>query len=140
MVPCGLPRRLGAIFYDSLLLVSLLFFATLVILPFTGGQAISSDNVPFHVYLFLISYLYFVWHWAHGGQTLGMRAWRLRLYTEDHRAVSWHRASQRFLASLLSWILVGGGFVWSLFDENSRTLHDRLSKTCLAIEKQPGEQ
>jgi len=130
-------RRAGAIIYDGLLLLSVFFFATLILLPFTSGRAIGSDNIPYHIYLFIISYLYFAWHWSHGGQTLGMRAWRVRLYREDGRAVSWASASQRFLGSILSWLLLGGGFVCSFFDPESRTLHDRLTKTSLVIEDRP---
>lgn len=131
-------RRLGSMFYDSLLLLSLFFFATLILLPFTGGLAITSGNIPYHLYLMIISYLYFTWHWSYGGQTLGMRAWHLRLYQEEGRNISWYRASLRFLASILSWLLAGSGFLWSIFDRDSMTLHDRLSKTFLMVETRPG--
>lgn len=131
---CGLLRRTGVIIYDGLLLLSVFFFATLILLPFTDGRAIESDNISYHVYLLVISYLYFAWHWSHGGQTLGMRAWRVRLCREVGGTVNWSGATQRFLASLLSWLLLGCGFICSVFDPEYRTLHDRLTKTSLVVE------
>ena len=67
-------KRLAAVFYDSLLLLSLLFPATMILIPFTRVESIGSNNIAYNLYLLLIAYLYFVWHWANGGQTLGMRA------------------------------------------------------------------
>jgi uncharacterized RDD family membrane protein YckC len=75
----GLLRRLAAIFYDSILLAAVLFFSTLIIMPLTHGHAIASGNILFKIYIYGICYLYFIWQWTHGGQTLGMLAWKIKL-------------------------------------------------------------
>lgn len=126
---CGLLRRLGAIFYDSLLLFSILFFATLILLPLTGGEAVRPGQPIYTAYLIAVSFVYFAWFWTHGGQTLGMRAWRVTLRTRDGSAVTWRHALVRSVAAVLSWIPCGAGFLWGLFDRERLTWHDRLSGT-----------
>lgn len=127
----GLTRRLLAILYDSLLLLAVLYFATAILLPFTGGEAIAPRTPWYSAYLLLVSFLYFGGFWTHGGQTLGMRAWRVRLAPLEGEVVSWSQALARFLASLASWAPLGLGFVWALFDRKRMTWHDHLSRSIL---------
>lgn len=131
--PCGLLRRLAAIGYDLLLLAAVDFIATAIILVFTSGVAVESANPFYKLYLLLIAYAYFSWQWTHGGQTLGMRAWKICLYDEHNGPVSWQLATKHFLFAIVSWLLAGSGFIWSLFDPEKRTLHDRWSKTRLLV-------
>ena len=124
-------RRLAAILYDSFLLLAVLFIATALLLPLTGGVAIESGN-PFYIaYLLIICYFFFAWFWCHGGQTLGMRAWKIKLQAHSGESVSWLRATLRFLIALLSWAALGLGFIWQLFDRQGWTWHDRWSNTML---------
>ena len=132
-----LPRRLAAVAYDACLLFGVLFAATAVVLPLASGAAIATGNRLYLLYLLGISYLYFGWFWTHGGQTLGMRAWRIRMRATDVEEVSWRHATRRFLASLLSWSALGAGFLWAAFDAEQRAWHDRLSAT--ALEAEPEE-
>ncbi|MEE9160976.1 MAG: RDD family protein [Gammaproteobacteria bacterium] len=126
-------KRLASIFYDSLCLFSLFFLATLILIFFTKGESIASNNIAYDLFLALITYLYFVWQWVNGGQTLGMRSWKIRLYQDDERPVSWLRASSRFVLASLSFITLGMGFIWALFDANRLTFHDRYSRTLLLL-------
>ena len=68
---------------------------------------------------------FFLWFWKKGGQTLGMRAWRLRIYSTVEQPVTWPRLLLRLIASL------GGlGTLLVLFDvKNKQSLQDRLAKT-----------
>lgn len=133
--PCGLTRRLLAISYDSLLLFAILFVATALLLPFTRGNAIHSGNHLYLLYLITCGYLYFTWQWCHGGQTLGMRAWKVRLVNAGGGTVSWPVATRRFLLALLSWLFAGMGFLWSLLDPEKLAFHDRYSGSRLVIER-----
>lgn len=133
MAAPGLLRRLGAIIYDTFLLLAVLFFATAVILPFNAGQAFGSGQLLYSAYLLFVSYVFFAWFWIHGGQTLGMRAWKIRLCRMDGSALDWGCAAIRFLAAGLSWVCLGLGFGWCLFDKQQRCWHDRLSKTRLIL-------
>jgi uncharacterized RDD family membrane protein YckC len=52
-------------------------------------------------FLFVVLGLYFVWFWSHGGQTVAMRTWHIRLTALSGDPVSRMRALARYL---LSWI------------------------------------
>ena len=132
---CSFLRRLGAIIYDIILLSSVFFFATFCLIPFLGNQAIESNNLAYKVYLLILAYLYFVWQWSFGGKTLGMRSWHIKVVNESGIKPNLQQATKRYLASILSIILLGTGFLWAIFDHKRNTLHDHLSKTQLIVEK-----
>ncbi|MBK1701741.1 RDD family protein [Thiococcus pfennigii] len=138
--PPGLPRRLAAMLYDGLLLLGVLFVAVaLVVIPYEqvlGSPFPNQDPLARLIlqgYLLLVSGLYFTYFWIRGGQTLGMRAWRLRVLREDGEPLRWRDAWVRFLASLLSLVPAGLGFAWILIDRERFAWHDRLSRTRLVI-------
>lgn len=126
-------RRLVAMVYDTLLLVAVLMTATAVILPLTGGEAISGPlRWPYRAYLLFVGCGFFAVFWHFGGQTLGMRAWRLQVRGAAG-PVSWREAWLRSLSAIVSWLPLGLGYLWSLFDDEQRTWHDRLSGTNLVV-------
>jgi uncharacterized RDD family membrane protein YckC len=115
--------------YDALLLVAVWFAATAVLLPFTGGEAIRASEEWYTAYLVVVAFGYFGWFWTHGGQTLGMRTWNLRLAAAGNDGISWQQAAVRFAGACLSWLAFGAGYLWILVDRDRRTWHDHLSKT-----------
>jgi uncharacterized RDD family membrane protein YckC len=119
--------------YDSLLLIALLFVATAIItLPL--GNPSGGTLIVFQFFIFeIIPLIFFTGFWAWGGQTLGMRAWRLKLTRLDGGDVTWSDALKRHLAALFSLLVFGLGFVWILVDPQKLAWHDRLSKTRLII-------
>ncbi|MGZ8218134.1 RDD family protein [Methylomagnum sp.] len=127
--PAGLLRRLAAMLYDALLLAGVLFAATLVILPLRGGEAFRAHDPIFSVYLLGVAFLFLGWFWTHGGQTLGMRAWRIRLQSSDGGPASWRQATVRYLFALISGACLGLGFLWIALDPHKRGWHDLASGT-----------
>jgi uncharacterized RDD family membrane protein YckC len=127
--PAGLLRRLAALAYDTLLLTALLMCFTLVVLLVRGGEAIPAGTWWFQLALLAVTATFFAGFWTHGGQTLGMRAWRLRVVAADGGAVSYERALLRFVAAWISLAVAGLGFWWSLVDPERCCWHDRLSGT-----------
>lgn len=127
----GFFRRMASILYDLLLLLALMALATTAItLPF--GMPGSGWLILFQVFTFeIIPMLFFTGFWSRGGQTLGMRAWRLKVVREDGNELSWNEALKRHLAALISCLSLGLGFLWALIDKEGRTWHDRLSRTRL---------
>jgi len=99
-VPAGILRRAAAIVYDGLLLFSVTFVAAALALFFTGGEAIPAGSFPFRAFLLIVAFLFFGWFWTHGGQTLGMRAWRLRAERLDGARMGWGDALRRYLCGL----------------------------------------
>ena len=127
--PASLWRRLAALFYDSLLLLAVWFIATAILLPLKGGEAIEPNNPLLTTYLLFISFFFYAWFWRHGGQTLGMRSWKLQLRNLREGPVSWLQCLLRFIVALPAGLLFGMGYVWMLIDKQKLTWHDRYSET-----------
>lgn len=128
--PAGLFYRLVAMFYDSLLLLSVLLVATALALLLTKGT-LHYHNPFFRTFLFLICFSFYAWFWLHGGQTLGMRAWRLRVQRPDGRPITIWQALLRFLVAIPSLALGGIGFFWMLIDRDKMTWYDRFSESVM---------
>ena len=129
--PGGLGRRLGAIAYDAMALFSIYFFATLLLLPLHGGEAFQPHHPFYSAFLFALGCGFFGRFWTRGGQTLGMRAWRIKLVAADGGPVRWPRALLRCLVAIAGWACLGLGFWWAWFDPRRRTWHDLVSETYL---------
>lgn len=136
----GLLRRLAAILYDSMLLLGLLLLAVaLLVIPYEQlvGTPYPHDE-PVHrlalqAYLLLIVGSFFSYFWVRGGQTLGMRSWRLRVLREDGQPLRWSDAWRRFGAACLALAPLGLGLLWCLLDREGLAWHDRLSNTRLVL-------
>ena len=124
-----LARRLVALLYDWILLAAVLFTATGVVLLFRGGAALPPNSPWYSAYLIATGLLFFGWFWTHGGQTLGMRAWRLKLIDEGGFAVGWRQALIRGLVALPSALLLGLGYLWMLIDPERRCWQDIASNS-----------
>jgi len=132
----GVFRRLAALLYDLLLLCSVLMIAvTFLIVPyeFVAGVPFPHDE-QFHrfglrLYLVTTIALFFIFFWVRGGQTLGMRAWHLRLVREDGSPLKPDDALMRLVWATLCLAPAGAGLLWMLFDRDRLTCYDRLSRT-----------
>jgi uncharacterized RDD family membrane protein YckC len=125
-----LSRRIAAMLYDGLLILALLFLATLPFIALRGGEPVEgNENRFYQLILCLVIYVFFVGFWVRSGRTLGMQSWRLQLETMGGEKVGIKTATIRFFAALLSFAPVGLGFIWSLWDRDKLTWHDRISKT-----------
>ncbi len=132
--PPGLLRRLAALLYDSLLVAALLMLATVPYVMLTDGAAVPHwVRVLFQTYLLAVMFGFFSWFWLHGGQTLGMRAWRLRVVSRDGGPIRPRQALARFGWALPSLLLLGLGLLWVLVDKERLAWHDRLSGTRLVL-------
>lgn len=131
----GLIRRLAAIFYDLCLLFAVCFVATALLLPFNAGEAFSGDQFFYSFYLLTVSFIFFGWFWTHGGQTLGMRSWKLAVLTETKQNISWKQALIRFICAILSWLPFGLGFWWVFFNSKKATWHDLASGSYLYLQR-----
>ena len=112
-------------FYDSLLIIAILFAATAILLPFNQGEAITGPF--FSLYLLLIVFIFYSWFWNKAGQTLGMKVWKIRIINEYGFNPSWPVSFLRLGFAILSMACFGLGYWWRLF--TPYTWHDRLSQT-----------
>jgi uncharacterized RDD family membrane protein YckC len=124
-------RQLASIVYDLLVVVALLMVLTGLVIAARAGRAFDPQSAWFRLLLLVGWWAYFAWSWTHGGQTLGMRAWRLQLESSAGGPVSLGRASLRFGAAWLSALALGLGFLWCLVEPDGRSWHDRISGTVL---------
>ena len=72
---------------------------------------------------------FFAKFWTHNGQTLGMQVWGIRIQNKDGSAIDLWQALLRFLLAILSWLCLGLGFLWMLWDKEKRTWHDIYSES-----------
>lgn len=139
----SLGRRLAAMFYDFLLCVALLMVTTLVykmvqlailgetrMKALTEAGALDGDPLLSTILLFML-FGFFAKFWTHGGQTLGMQVWGVRVQNADGSAISLWQALLRFVVSIGSWLCLGLGFLWVLVDKRKRSWHDMYSETQL---------
>lgn len=131
MTNTSLLRRLTAILYDSLLILALMFLATVPFVVVNDGIPVDPGYLPYQLTLAGISWLFFAGFWSVSGRTLGMQSWRLRVEDKQGNLPDFWRASLRFLAAIISWLPLGLGFWWQLWDKDKLTWHDRLSGTHL---------
>ena len=118
-----------AIFYDLILMTAILLVAGIIAFIINGGEQIDRTS-PFHtlyvIYLATICFSYYTWFWTHGGQTLGMKTWRMQLHRQD--GINLMVATAYFFSAILSWLLAGLGFLMALFHPENKTLHDILNR------------
>jgi uncharacterized RDD family membrane protein YckC len=128
-------RRFAALIYDSLLLAALLMLYTagwIVFMP--GHVAVTRDSAGGWYFLYVMGEIlviacYYTVNWVRSGQTLGMRAWRLKALAADGGALRWRSAALRFLCGVLAWPPAALGVLWLYFDPDHLAIHDRLSRT-----------
>ncbi|WP_297833838.1 RDD family protein [Pseudomonas sp.] len=147
----GFGRRLAAMFYDALLCIALLMVTTLiyklVLMAFVGeaklralseSGTLDGDPLLSTILLFVL-FGFFAKFWTHSGQTLGMQVWGIRVQNADGSGISLWQALLRFVVSIGSWLCVGLGFIWMLFDKQNRSWHDMYSNSQLVrVPKQKG--
>jgi uncharacterized RDD family membrane protein YckC len=154
-----LRRRLASLLYETVLLFAVLFCATGVALAVAVlfGQFKSPHlQQGMGTWTFFVFGLYFIWQWTHGGQTLPMKTWRIRVVAADGSMLGPWRALGRYL---LCWFWLVPGWAMAvlfqvhsliygllflaancillamaaLFDKDRQFLHDRLAGTRLII-------
>jgi uncharacterized RDD family membrane protein YckC len=137
-------RRLAAMIYDVLVSVAVGMVAAMVmllvlvillendVLDMKGAEHVSDVIQQSVLYKGVIQCWvaiwvvgFFAWFWKNGGQTIGMRAWRLRLFSTNEKSLSYPRVFMRIIVSLC-----GLGTLLVLVDfRNKLALQDRIAKT-----------
>ena len=152
-LPCPLWRRLLALVYDLLIVVAIVMVVGLLCQLATGGQLIRTAGrtvVPIWYQLLqaLVVMAYFISSWRRGGQTVGMRPWRIRVTRDDGGTPSLQQALIRALVAAAPlvllmlepliglhatlWTLLIAWAAWfavALFDPRRRAVHDFAAHT-----------
>ena len=118
----GLIKRLLVNFYDFILLFAVLYFFTIPVILLTDGNAVL-NSIVYQIYLIIIIFFYYAWFWKKYNQTLGMKIWKIKIYSRYALHVSYGQSIKRIVVSLL------GGHILLLFKDES--LQDIVSRTYL---------
>lgn len=137
-------KRLAAWIYDSLAAIACFVLAFLLgylllyllTLPWLNDFKVLSKLLSSHplwaplwtIFLICGVQFYYVYCWVKGGQTIGMKVWRLKLCHRNGKLLSWRKA---YLRSLLSF--AGIANLWSLLDKQRRGWHDIAVKSYLVV-------
>src|SRR3546814_21189759 len=101
--PSPLLRRLIAAIYDSLLLLGLWMVTVLIDAVVRALVGSARDWEMLRICLFVVGLGFFGWFWTHGGQTLGMRVWRVRVRRDNGDSLNWVSAAVPYGGMLLVW-------------------------------------
>ncbi len=131
-------KRLAALVYDSLVLMAVAMAYGGVYLGIKYGllhtplatDERASMGTPGFAGLVLILEAFYWFFWCRGGQTIGMKAWRLQLRDNGRAAtISLPQALVRGLVGPFSLLLGGLGYWWALLDPQRRSWHDLASSS-----------
>lgn len=151
-VAAPLKRRMAAFVYEGVLLFAVFMLAGAVYSVSAGQVHALQGRAGMMATQFLALAAYFIWFWTHGGQTLAMKTWQVRLLTDQGQPVGLWPACLRFLMSWLwfmpawlgSWLagwhqsklLFGAMVVWviiyaalSRLLPQKQFLHDAICRT-----------
>jgi uncharacterized RDD family membrane protein YckC len=150
-----LRHRLLCMIYEAMLLFGVLFIATWLFSTLLQQRHALYLRDALQDWLFVVLGLYFCWFWTHGGQTLAMKTWHLRVLDRDGAPLRWRQAMLRYalcwlwfvpglavakLSGAQGWMLVllpAANFVlWALisrFDADRQFLHDRIARTRIVL-------
>jgi len=134
-------RRLLALFYDAWPALALWFAVAAAFTAgytYLGHHAARQNIAPFSALqwllwlcCWLVTGLYATLSWRRGGQTLGMRPWKIAVAGASAARPSWTALWLRYGVGTLSLLCGGLGFWWAWIDRERLTWHDRASGTRL---------
>lgn len=123
-------KRFAAGVYDLLIVSALWLVTGAVALAATRGT-LDGANWLFRSLLVFVTLGYFALSWQRGGQTIGARAWRLRVRAAEGRDLSARAAWLRASAMCLGALPAGLGTLIALLDRDRRALQDRVANSCV---------
>ena len=98
----SLRRRLACFVYEGVLLFGVLMIAGYLFSdPHAAAPCAAAAASACRRFLFVVLGIYFTWFWSHGGQTLAMKTWHIRVVDRDGAPLS--RAA-RVRALSASWL------------------------------------
>ena len=122
-------RRTLCLIYDFLLFLAIWFIASLIFIVIVQDTSFTYFRPIYQFYSLSMIGIYFIWFWTHGGQTLAMQTWKLRVVAQDGKALTLRQAITRYLFAVVGITSFGLGIIWALFDRDRKFLHDRLAGT-----------
>ena len=131
-VPAHLGWRLLALVYDVVISIAFLFVVSALSLALKPDHRPVEPGTAAALLVFIALWAviggYAVLSWRRGGQTIGMKPWRLQVVTAEGNRPSWRALMIRYAVTSVS---LGIALLWCLFDGQRRGLHDLAAGTLL---------
>jgi len=131
-------RNFAVIFYDLIIIIAILLLANSLLLfvyLLCNFNAPNPHSIFFRLYLasIIISYYHICWRYFPNGQTLGMKAWKVKLINSKTRPISIFQSILRVCGGIVGFILLGLGYFVSIlkFNKTKLSLADFISGTRL---------
>ena len=118
-------KHLAALIYDVFPILALFLVTSLILVVLRQGDEVQPRTFWMQIILFLEVFFYFTYSWKKGGQTLGMRAWKIGI--ENHHLLNWQQVTLRFFVGVASTVLLGLGLWSRSFSSNHTTWMDSVS-------------
>lgn len=99
-------HRLLSMVYDGLLLGAVLFISMAIFSPLARAAGFDTGHPVYSVFFLSVCFLFYAGFWTHGGQTLGMKTWKIKLSSENGQPISWGQALLRYMTALPSWLVI----------------------------------
>jgi len=130
--PAGVFRRIAALVYDAFLIGAIWFAVAGIGVAVNGGEAMPPWANHYFLFpaLIIVTFLFYFWFWTHGGQTLGMRAWRLKILNLEKNPPSFVQCLKRFAVAILS---AGLGFLACFINREKKSFQDMASNTRIVL-------
>ena len=123
-------KHYAAFFYDLFPILGILLLTGFITLLFRNGQEVPPGTLWFNIITSFEILLYYVYSWKVGGQTLGMRAWRIKIVSNDgNNGISWKNSLIRFVVGVFSTVTLGFGIFWKLFSKDNKSWMDLISQS-----------
>ena len=125
-MPISTPwRHVAAFIYDLFPIIGLWLITSVVVVLLRRGHEVPPGTLWFQLLLLAEVVFYFVFSWKKGGQTLGMRAWKIGI--EGFQDMSWWQSVSRFLIGLVSTFLLGAGVWYKKLNKKQLSWMDMVS-------------
>jgi uncharacterized RDD family membrane protein YckC len=124
-------KHFAAFIYDVFPIAGILLVTSMVVLLAREGTEVERYSIWFSVLLISEVSFYYIYSWKIGGQTLGMRAWKIKIIPNNtHQTqITWAQSIARFLIGTLSTLLIGLGLFWKTFSTKKKSWMDSISRS-----------
>lgn len=122
-------KHFAAFLYDIFPLIGVFLATSLIVLVLRGGVPVERYS-PWFITLLLFEFAgYYIYSWKVGGQTLGMRAWKMKIFPKiaNQQNLTWSQACLRLFVGIISTLLLGSGLFWKLASNKKESWMDSAS-------------
>lgn len=122
-------KHFAAFVYDIFPLLGVFIATSLIVMLLRGGEIVEPGNIWFSLLLLFELVFYYVYSWKKGGQTLGMRAWKIKIIpqNENQKNLSWKQSLLRFIVGCVSTLCLGLGILWKILSDSKTSWMDMIS-------------